>query len=93
MGDLNHYLQRVQSIFTEDLGLSVPSANTDLFEEGLLDSLSFIDLLTLLESRFGLQVEVEQLEFDNFRTIDRIVGFIVAHRSQTRPDAPRANPS
>lgn len=64
------------AIFSEHLNIEVPSQNTDLFEEGLLDSLAFIDLLMHLEKEFGLEVAPDELELDNFRTISCISKFV-----------------
>ena len=69
---------RVSSIFSNHLNLLVPSRDTDLFEEGILDSLVFVDLLVHLESEFDVVVAPEELEFDDFRTINRIAAFVGA---------------
>jgi acyl carrier protein len=72
--------ERISSIFSNHLNLPVPSRDTDLFGEGILDSLAFVDLLVQLEREFGLVVEPEDLEFDHFRTINSIAGFVRATR-------------
>ena len=66
----------ISRLFTETLHLEVPSPETDLFEAGLVDSLSFVELLTQLEQRFGLKVGLEDLELDHFRTIARIAAYV-----------------
>jgi D-alanine--poly(phosphoribitol) ligase subunit 2 len=58
----------------------VPSAEADLFESGLLDSLAFVDLLLKLEEEFGIKAAVDELEIDNFRSIARIADFVI-HRN------------
>jgi D-alanine--poly(phosphoribitol) ligase subunit 2 len=67
---------RISWIFSNHLNLPVPSRDTDLFEEGLLDSLAFVDLLVQLEREFGVVVEPEDLEFDHFRTISLIAEYV-----------------
>jgi methoxymalonate biosynthesis acyl carrier protein len=50
----------------------------DYFALGLVNSLFALELVTFVEQRFGLAVEVEDLELDHFRTIDRLAGFVLA---------------
>ena len=66
----------IVSLFEAGLGLSVPSAETDLFETGVLDSMSFVELLLQLETAFGLTLNLSDIEFENFSSIDRIADFI-----------------
>ncbi|MHC4550560.1 MAG: acyl carrier protein [Planctomycetota bacterium] len=71
----------ILAIFRDRLNLEVPSAETDLIESGLMDSLSFVGLLAELEQHFGIHVEPEELEFDNFRSIEKIAAFVGARRA------------
>lgn len=67
---------RIARIFTAALHVDVPSADTDLFETGVLDSLAFVELLLQLEREFGVTVAAEDLEAENFRSLDRIREFV-----------------
>ena len=66
----------IVDLFEAGLGLSVPSAEADLFETGVLDSMSFVELLLQIETVFGLALNLRDVEFENFRSIDRIADFI-----------------
>ena len=66
----------IVSLFEAGLGLSVPSPETDLFETGLLDSMSFVELLLQIAMAFGLTLNLSDIEFENFSSIDRIADFI-----------------
>ena len=48
----------------------------DYFAQGLADSLFALELVTFVESRFALTVEVEDLDLDSFRTANRITEFV-----------------
>lgn len=72
------------AMFAAHLNIEVPSENTDLFSDGLLDSLAFIDLLMHLEREFGIEVAPDELDLDNFRTIGCIAKFIDS-RSHAAP--------
>lgn len=47
-----------------------------LFERGLVNSLFAIQLVTHLEKAYQIEVDNEDLEIDNFKSIDAICGFI-----------------
>lgn len=79
MSELNGLSDRIFSIF-EQLNLEVPSEDTDLFESGLLDSLTFVELLVQVEEQLGVTVTLDSLEPDNFRSIRRIASFVLAHQ-------------
>lgn len=56
----------------------------DYFALGLADSLFALELVTFVESRFDLTVEVEDLDLDSFRTANRIARFV--QRKTGSPD-------
>jgi acyl carrier protein len=68
--------RRIADCFLRSLGLEIPSPRTDLFETGVLDSLAFVELVLSLEREFGLKVRLEQVEIDNFRSVERIAAFL-----------------
>jgi acyl carrier protein len=67
---------QLTELFATKLNLDVPSADTDLMETGMLDSLALVDLLVHLEQEFGVQISLDVLEIDNFRSIRTIADFI-----------------
>ena len=77
--------ERIGQLFAAALNVEVPSAEMDLFDSGILDSLAFVELLLLLEREFGVSASVDDLEIENFRTVARIAGFVAARGA----DAPK----
>ena len=71
--------ERLSALFSAKLNLEVPSTDTDLLESGILDSMTFVDLLVCLEKEFNQTISLDRLEIDNFRSIDRIVSFLDNH--------------
>lgn len=63
---------RVQRIFLEQMQFDVPSVEEDLFDSGVVDSLSFVELLVHLEEEFGRRIDIEELDLDDFRTVAKI---------------------
>lgn len=76
---------QICELFKTELDIIVPSATTDLIEEGLLDSLVFVELIVRLESRFDIEIPVVELEFDQFRTVNGIVEFIDGLNADEKP--------
>ncbi len=75
--DCERLKKQIAVLFAEHLGIAVPSAQTDLIKEGLLDSLKFIELLVQLEQKFGARIDLNGLELDNFRSIQKIAEYLV----------------
>ena len=78
MQGTNDLRGRIAGLFADRLNLEIPSADTDLFETGALDSMGFVELLAQLEGEFGIQVALGDIELDNFRSIGRIADFVSA---------------
>ena len=50
--------------------------DTDLFENGILDSLSLVLLITNIEERLGVFIPEEVVTLENFATVEKIVGMV-----------------
>ena len=79
---------KVAALFADVLKIEVPSHDTNLLATGLLDSLGFVELLLQLERGFGIRVEMESLEPEDFRSIERIAAFIEAGPGSQLPRSP-----
>jgi D-alanine--poly(phosphoribitol) ligase subunit 2 len=71
-GKTMDWIREVERVFVEKLSRPVDSPDTDLFESGILDSMSLIDLLLQLEENFGYTVSIADLELDQIRTVRKI---------------------
>jgi acyl carrier protein len=69
--------QQVTALFAEKLNLDVASAETDLIETGLLDSLALVELLAQLEESFDVSISTDDMEIENFRSITSIAMFVM----------------
>lgn len=72
-------------VFAQVLHVDVPSPDTDLVATGRLDSVRMVELLLQLEVRFGVRMNLEDLEIDHFRSIATIAEFVAAHRPNGGP--------
>jgi D-alanine--poly(phosphoribitol) ligase subunit 2 len=56
----------------------VPSADADLIESGLLDSLRLVELLLHIEASLGLRIVLDEIELDDLRSVRRIARLLAA---------------
>lgn len=68
-------------LFAKDLHIDVPTPETDLWATGRLDSVAVVELLLQLEKRFGLRVDMEDLDFDHLRSLAAIAALVAARRN------------
>ncbi|WP_280233185.1 acyl carrier protein [Nocardia cyriacigeorgica] len=55
----------------------------DYFELGLVNSLRALEIVAYLERTFGFEVDIDDLDLDNFRTVNRAASFV--HRKRGVP--------
>lgn len=72
-------LEKIRQIVSERLLVQVDSVDTDLLEEGALDSLSLVELLADLERTFVVNLVFADLEIDDLRTVNRITALVARH--------------
>ena len=58
------------------------SPRAPLLENGILDSLGILDLVTYLESEFGIRVADDDLVPEHFQTLEHITAFVCARRGE-----------
>ena len=56
-------------------GVKIESQD-DLLEDGLIDSLGVMRLITYLESEFGVKVPPQDMVIENFITVEAMVNYI-----------------
>lgn len=52
--------------------------DTDLFEEGLMDSLATMNMFIQLEQTFGISIDLAEIEIEDFSTIRKINEFVLS---------------
>jgi D-alanine--poly(phosphoribitol) ligase subunit 2 len=66
----------IQEMMREKFLVDIKSSDDDLLSSGILDSLTLVQLLVMIEERFGVQIPLSDLEIDDIRTINSIVNLI-----------------
>ena len=72
--------QSLLQFFRDRFDVEPPSTGADLIEAGILDSLMLIELVVYIEEQFQVATELDDLEMDNFLTIDDMARFVAARR-------------
>lgn len=72
---------QIVQLMADKMELEVESFDSDLFEDGVLDSLSYVRLVVELQQAFGITLSLAQIDIDQFRTVHQIA----AHLSQHEP--------
>ena len=80
----NATIERLGALFTDSFHIEVPSADTDLLESGILDSLQFVELLLKLEQNFNLRIKIDDINLEDLRTLARIARLVDANSEAVR---------
>lgn len=64
-------------LLNDALFVDPTSADEDLVDGGMIDSFGFMELFVNLEERFGIQIGIDDLDLDHFRTVERIASFVL----------------
>ena len=59
-----------------DLGKESLTADEDLLEQGVIDSMGIMNLIAFMEESFGIVVEDQEIVPENFQTITSMEQFI-----------------
>jgi methoxymalonate biosynthesis acyl carrier protein len=73
--------REIAQLINDQLLVEVGSPDDDLLASGVLDSLTLVQLLFDLERRFGVTIPLEELEIDDFRSINSIASLVQARSS------------
>jgi acyl carrier protein len=68
-----------QYIVTEmmhELDQKVLDDNAALIEGGIVDSMNLIRLVAFIEEKFRIKISEDELDIDNFRTVNALTDFI-----------------
>lgn len=52
------------------------NVDTDLFNEGFIDSLGVMHLISFIESSFEIEIQESDFELEHFRSINSIANFL-----------------
>lgn len=68
--------QKVREFVTRFVRGHALQDGEDIFATGFVNSMFAMQLVQFVETTFGITVESEDMELDNFRSVDAITGFV-----------------
>lgn len=66
----------LEGYILQNVGMETIDHDLNVFEEGLVSSLFAIELMTFLEKNFDIEVTMDDLDLDNFKSINSIKAFL-----------------
>jgi acyl carrier protein len=57
-------------------GIGAIAHDSDMLSDGIIDSLGITELISFLEGRYGIKIDDDDIDAENFRSIDSIVAFV-----------------
>lgn len=76
MSNLEELEKFILNEIAVDHGKKSIDPDEDLLEQGIIDSMAVMRLVTFLEERFGIEVIDEDMIPDNFQCLNRLVNFV-----------------
>jgi acyl carrier protein len=64
----------IKSEFASDSDVDLATAN--LLEEEIIDSLGIFTLVSFIEDKFGVSVDPEEVNLENFETVDSVTKLV-----------------
>jgi acyl carrier protein len=68
--------ERIREFVSRFMSGNAPKDGEDIFATGYVNSMFAMQLVQFVETGFGFTVESEDLELDNFRSIDAIAALV-----------------
>jgi len=90
---MQNLTQEIGQLINDQLLVEVSSPDDDLLASSVLDSLTLVQLLFDLERRFGVKIPLEELEIDDFRSINSIARLVQARSAAYLESAMERNAS
>ena len=73
---MNNIQSQIKAFLTKFFGDRNLQPDEDIFSLGFVNSLFAMQLVLFIEQEFQIAIENEDLEFDNFRTINSITSLV-----------------
>jgi acyl carrier protein len=68
--------QKIHGYIAEHVDESFDN-DTEIFEEGIVNSLFAIQLMTFLEKEFAIKITMDDLDMDNYKSVNAIAKFVL----------------
>ncbi len=74
--DQNHVNETVRNFINNSINIDGLGDDENLFESGIVNSLFAVQLMTFVERSFGIEIGMEDLDVENFKSVSATAAFI-----------------
>lgn len=85
MNEPSSLAKPIRCLIEDKLAVEVATDDTDLLTEGVLDSVTLVQLIMHLEQAFQIRIELGELEIDDLRSVRAIAGLVEKLQAQSQP--------
>ena len=71
----------IGEFIAEAAGMDEIAEDLHIFDEGIVNSLFAIELMTFLEREFSIKIRMNDLDIENFQSVNNIYSFIESKRA------------
>ena len=76
-GQENGVKESVKRFILSSISIAHLGDNDDLFESGIVNSLFAVQLMTFIEKTFAIEVGMDDLDIENFKSLNAATAFVV----------------
>jgi acyl carrier protein len=81
----NNAREIIRNFINSAVNIDTIGDDENLFASGLINSLFAVQLTTFIERKFGIEIGMDDLDIENFKSIDATAAFVA--RKSARPAA------
>jgi methoxymalonate biosynthesis acyl carrier protein len=74
---------RIKAFILSAVNVPNLADDEDLFESGIVNSLFAVQLMTFIEKTFAIEVGIDDLDIENFKSLNAAAGFVVTKTART----------
>jgi len=79
--------EAVTRFLLSSINLAKLNDEDDLFESGIVNSLFAVQLMTFLEKTFSMEVGMDDLDIENFKSVNATTAFVLRKKGWQRAGA------
>ena len=77
MMEIENLMKDIYAYIKNEINYSKDFAvGTNIIEEGLIDSMGVLTLVSFLETKYAIEIDLEEITVDNFATVKNIAEFV-----------------
>ena len=74
--DPKHVKESVRNFINSSINIDALGDDENLFETGIVNSLFAVQLMTFVERTFGIEIGMDDLDIENFKSVSATATFV-----------------